>query len=304
MTMFRIRRLSLVATFASAIAWASIGLAEDPAKPNDDALDSLLEKLDARAKPPAEAAKPGDPKPSGEVDPKDKALDSLLEKLGQAVDKPSPDDHAKMPSGPGDQPPPDQPKDAKPGDEKPQDDKPAPDDLKGRDKDLDRHLEEVAGKRRKKKDQDGEGSGPLSEVIKEMREVEQRLGESKTGEETRKRQTEIVRNLEQLIEQMRNSQGQAHGKRQRKLARNPNQQPGQKPSSTPGTTGGGAPSTKPRIPTSKRSVAGGKDEWGHLPPELRQELDNVFKEEPLPSKEELIRRYYLSVSKKSLVREE
>ena len=136
--MFRIRRLSLAATFASAIAWASIGLAEDPAKPKDDALDSLLEKLDAQAKPPAEAAKPGDPKPSGEVDPKDKALDSLLEKLGQAVDKPSPDDHAKMPSGPGDQPPPDQPKDDKPGDEKPQDDKPAPDDLKGRDKDLDR----------------------------------------------------------------------------------------------------------------------------------------------------------------------
>ena len=33
-------------------------------------------------------------------------------------------------------------------------------------------------------------------------------------------------------------------------------------------------------------------------------MDNVFKEEPLPSKEELIRRYYLSVSKKSLLREE
>ena len=33
-------------------------------------------------------------------------------------------------------------------------------------------------------------------------------------------------------------------------------------------------------------------------------MDNVFKEELLPSKEELIRRYYLSVSKKSLAREE
>ena len=103
---------------------------------------------------------------------------------------------------------------------------------------------------------------------------------------------------------MRNSQGQANGKRQRKLAMNPNQQPGQKPSSTPGTTGGSAPIPSRGSRPSKRSVAGGKDEWGHLPPELRQEMDNVFKEEPLPSKEELIRRYYLSVSKKSLVREE
>ena len=33
-------------------------------------------------------------------------------------------------------------------------------------------------------------------------------------------------------------------------------------------------------------------------------MDNVSKEEALPSREELIRRYYLSVSKKSLIREE
>ena len=37
-----------------------------------------------------------------------------------------------------------------------------------------------------------------------MREVEERLGKPDTGEETRKKQTEIVKNLEQLIEQMRN----------------------------------------------------------------------------------------------------
>ena len=42
----------------------------------------------------------------------------------------------------------------------------------------------------------------------------------------------------------------------------------------------------------------------HLPPELRQEMDNVAKEVMLPSKEELIKLYYLSVSKKSLTREE
>ncbi len=282
------RRFSLAATLASIVAWASIGLAEDPPKPKDEALDSLLEKLDVQAKPPVESSKPDAPKPPGEVDPKDKALDSLLEKLGQSPDKPSHDDRPKAPSGHGDEPQPNQPKD-----------KTAPDDLKGEAKDLDQHLEELAGKRHKKKDQDSEGSGPLSEIIKEMREVEQRLGKSETGEETRKRQTEIVRNLEKLIEQCRNGQNPS-GKRQLKLA----MQPGKKPGPTPGTTGGNAPFTKPQNPPDKHVVVGGKDAWGHLPPELRQEMDNVFKEEPLPSKEDLIRRYYLSVSKKSLVREE
>ena len=60
--------------------------------------------------------------------------------------------------------------------------------------------------------------------------------------------------------------------------------------------------TKAAKPENKRSTAGGKDAWGHLPPELRQEMDNVFKEDPLPSREELIRRYYLSVSQKNLAR--
>jgi hypothetical protein len=41
-----------------------------------------------------------------------------------------------------------------------------------------------------------------------------------------------------------------------------------------------------------------------LPDELRQEMDNVSKEEPLMSRQELIRRYYLSVSKKTLTRGE
>ena len=51
-------------------------------------------------------------------------------------------------------------------------------------------------------------------------------------------------------------------------------------------------------------LAGGKDIWGHLPPELRQEMENVFKEDALPTKEDLIRRYYLSVAKQKLVRGE
>jgi hypothetical protein len=81
----------------------------------------------------------------------------------------------------------------------------------------------------------------------------------------------------------------------------PGQQPGD-PQDEPGTTGGNAPFTKAQKPTDRHALVGGKDAWGHLPPELRQEMDNVSKEDPLPSREELIRRYYLSVSQKKLAR--
>ena len=49
---------------------------------------------------------------------------------------------------------------------------------------------------------------------------------------------------------------------------------------------------------------GDKNEWGHLPPELRTQLENVSREEALPAREELIKRYYMSLNKKNRGREE
>ena len=57
-------------------------------------------------------------------------------------------------------------------------------------------------------------------------------------------------------------------------------------------------------PTSQHSTAGGKGIWGHLPEELRQVMDNSFKEEVLGSKSELISRYFTSVGKGKPIREE
>ena len=62
--------------------------------------------------------------------------------------------------------------------------------------------------------------------------------------------------------------------------------------------------SKPLKPTSKHSTAGGKDIWGHLPDELRQEIENMSNEEALETKAELIDRYYLSVGKGKPLREE
>ena len=45
----------------------------------------------------------------------------------------------------------------------------------------------------------------MGQIIKEMRDVEQRLGKPDTGEDTQGKQKQIVKQLETLIEQMRQS---------------------------------------------------------------------------------------------------
>ena len=51
--------------------------------------------------------------------------------------------------------------------------------------------------------------------------------------------------------------------------------------------------------SGRDAVANNKDTWGHLPPEIRAEIDNMFNELELPAKRRLIDRYYLSVARKS-----
>jgi hypothetical protein len=310
--MHRLLNCFMALLVAGALLGALMGRADEPQAPRDDALDRLLEKLEKPAPPPpdarpqperpaGDATKPGagakaegESKPPSTLAPKDQALDNLLERLGETKDRPdAPDDRRGRGPGPGaegkDQAQP------KPGE-------PKADGLTGKSKDLDLHLEELTGRRRKRNQGDEEGSGPLSRVIREMREVEQRLGKPDTGEDTRKKQAEIVKNLEQLIEQLRSSSSQSRSQRLRMVSQ-PGQ-PGQQQGQTPGANAGGAPSTKPARPDGKHAAVGGKDVWGHLPDELRQEMDNVAREVMLPSKEDLIERYYLSVSRKSLKREE
>ena len=67
-----------------------------------------------------------------------------------------------------------------------------------------------------------------------------------------------------------------------RMVRQAGQKPGNKPGQTPGSTAGGAPAQKPAKPSDQHATAGGKDVWGHLPAELRQEMENVFKEEAAP----------------------
>ena len=89
-----------------------------------------------------------------------------------------------------------------------------------------------------------------------------------------------------------------------RLRRQQGNQPGQQPGDQPGALAQGARPMKPAKPTSQHSTSGGQGAWGHLPPELREEMENSFKETGLTSKLEMIDRYFLSVGKGKPVREE
>jgi hypothetical protein len=139
-------------------------------------------------------------------------------------------------------------------------------------------------------------------MIKEMRDVEQRLGKPDPSEDTQKKQKQIVKRIESMIEQAKQS-GSSGGRMVfRRVPRPGKQEPGQDPGDQTGAQAR-AP-MKPAKPTSQRSTANSKDVWGHLAGGLRQEMESIWKEIELSSKRELIERYFLSVAKGKPQREE
>jgi hypothetical protein len=263
------------------------------AKPKVDPGSSAAKKVDSKGST-GQPTKPSNAKPksSEPVASKDQELDSFLEKLGETKDAPTPEDHPRSPSAGGPQPKP-------PSGAEKQD----PAKLGGKDKDLDERLEEYTGKKKKRQSSDEQRTGPVGEIIKEMRDVEQRLNKPDTSDDTRGKQKQIVKKIDTLIEQVRKS-GSSAGRLTLRRIRQRGQQPGDQQGEQQGALARGAGPMKPAKPTGQRSTAGGKDIWGHLPAELQQVMEATFKEQPLTAKMELISRYFLSVAKGKPVREE
>jgi hypothetical protein len=335
-----VKPIKLACVLVLALAAAAVARGQEPSKPKDAELDSMLENLKDRdsgpqssskkaarpaestptksragesgsAKKSANITKPeqGKPKPGKAAEgqtkpapkspkgerlaPKDQAIDDLLGKLGETKDEPAREERPQnLGSGSG-QPPPERKPDVKEGAK-----------LGGKDKEIDDRLEEIAGRKRKRaRADDEERSGPIGEMIKEMRDVEQRLGKPDTSEDTQAKQKQIVKRIDTLIEQVRQS-GSSAGRLVMRRRHEQGNQPGQQPGDQTGAMAQGAGPMKAAKPTSQHSTAGGKGTWGHLPEELRAVMENSFKEEMLSSKQELISRYFLSVGKGKLVREE
>ena len=152
--------------------------------------------------------------------------------------------------------------------------------LGGKDKEIDDRLEELAGRKRKRpRADDEERSGPVGEMIKEMRDVEQRLGKPDPSEDTQAKQKQIIKRIDTLIEQVRQS-GSSAGRLTMQAAAAAGESAGPaggRSDRAPWPRGAGP--MKPAKPTSQHSTAGGKGIWGHLPEELRQVMDNSFKED-------------------------
>jgi hypothetical protein len=305
-------RTVAVAVALGVACWTTCAFAQE--KPRDD-LDRLLEKLEKKDKDEPKTASTKDEKPgekdkksgsekpkespgakdqsadkkTAELPKKDKDLDSLLEKLGGIGDKPDTKTERKPPGSESQAPP-------KTGAAK-------KDPLKEDQRKLDEVLEERSGKIKKKKQDsaDESDSSPLGEAIKQMRDVEKRLDKTDTGEDTRKEQQEIVKKLDNILREMRRNQQGQQGQMRRvtQAGQRQGNQQGQQQGSDPNANARGVGPQRPARPSVRDVLTDDKNPWGNLPASLREELANVFKEQGLKNKENMIDKYFLSVSKKS-----
>lgn len=142
---------------------------------------------------------------------------------------------------------------------------------------------------------------PLVRLNQRMKQVERRIAETRSDETTQRLQQEIADDLSKLIEQLqqqcRQSKNPSPSPRQQqttsaKPANKPSERPGDQPArdSTPHTKN--RDTAKVAGPRLQERL---KDVWGHLPPHLRQQMEQSANEEFLPKYETEISEYYRSL---------
>ena len=152
----------------------------------------------------------------------------------------------------------------------------------------------------------------LERAIERMRLVQKRIHDGDTGGQTRKLQSEIVTDLQELIDlarQLRPPQNpprepeqNAQPQQTRKSAGDPNSQAGS--AANQASKGGDDPTD--RIEKGRDSEAARarqrqnlKEIWGMLPPALREKMLNVYSEKYLPRYEDLVRDYFEALAEQS-----
>ena len=160
---------------------------------------------------------------------------------------------------------------------------------------------------------------PLENAIKGMLDAEKRIGNRNIGEETQNIQKKVVVDLQKLIDLANQRQQQLSQQRQqsRQRQRNRNQngsrqqgpqrqqkqsspsqqnESGQQNRKQPGDSGAGADVSETHSPELLRQRRMLEEVWGHLPPALRERMQNVISEKYLPKYDEMIRRYFKSLA--------
>ena len=171
----------------------------------------------------------------------------------------------------------------------------------------------------------------LERAIEGMREAHRRMAAADTGKGTQEIQEQVVQDLERLLKFLKKQQRNRRNNPSQNQNQNENQssqdqqqrQQAQKDQLDPQNSGKRSQpdkSTSPgqgrREPKARDSEerhdparAGAdeemrrslliKDVWGHLPPHVREAMQQSFKEKYLPKYEELVKRYYESLAEKN-----
>jgi hypothetical protein len=156
----------------------------------------------------------------------------------------------------------------------------------------------------------GKGANPLVDLGRQMREVESRIAQAKSDDETQKLQDRIASELQKLIKQLQrrkkssSSSSSSSNKDQQTAEREKVEQP---------ATGGAGQQAAADSPakestemlkdrkTEKTETAqldeALKDIWGQLPEHLRQQMKQYAKEELLPKYELQIEEYFRALAK-------
>lgn len=154
----------------------------------------------------------------------------------------------------------------------------------------------------------------LERAIRGMRSAKERIDSRDSGPQTRELQQAVVKDLEELIEILK-QQRQAQSNRAMAQSRpqNPDQQPvnpdarqsGDSTAADGGRTkdeSAAESSDDPReaqqpetlTPVTQDELV--RDVWGHLPPSQRQKLLNTYSDKYLPTYDELVRSYFAALA--------
>jgi hypothetical protein len=142
---------------------------------------------------------------------------------------------------------------------------------------------------------------PLVRLNRRMKQVERRIADARGDEKTQRLQREIAADLSKLIAQLERQCSEC--KKQSSASLRP--QPGQpKPGTNPAQQASDKPAQDSSSRTKEKETAKVdrakmhemlKDFWGHLPPHLRQQMEQSANEEFLPKYELEIADYYRSL---------
>jgi hypothetical protein len=152
----------------------------------------------------------------------------------------------------------------------------------------------------------------VTRLAKNLHEAETRLAKKDPGDGTQQVQRDVVKDLQELIDQTKRQQQQqqqqqssssssqqksrqqARGNRtQRNQASAPRPQPGRDQQAQRGTRA----QTSPRGEMSKIADLY-KDIWGHLPETLRQDMNQYSREQFMAKYNELLKQYYATIAEK------